>query len=72
MMVKILILLECDHCEEAWPTVVSLRNQLGISGMQKFKMLSTKPNRLAGVSIAAITLATAVCWRPWPSRIQVE
>jgi hypothetical protein len=30
MMVKILILLECDHCEEAWPTVVSLRNQLGI------------------------------------------
>lgn len=29
-MVKLLILLECDHCEETWPTVVSLRSQLGI------------------------------------------
>ena len=29
-MLKLVILLECDLCEETWPTVVSLRSQLGI------------------------------------------
>lgn len=38
-MLKLLILLECDNCDETWPAVISARTKLGIQWEEEIQTL---------------------------------